>query len=304
MSDMSTAFPGDPSAGRELAPGLRLIRAPNPSPMTYTGTNTYVLGQSDLAVIDPGPDSPAHLAAILAAAGQGRRISHIIVTHAHKDHSSLAGALARETGAPIYAFGDATAGRSAIMTALASQGLAGGGEGLDLGFSPDVALADGAVVEGAGWRLEALHTPGHIGNHLCLAWNDVCFSGDHVMGWASSVVSPPDGDITDFMASCRKLQSRQWRVFYPGHGDPIPDPSARLSWLIEHRLKREAEILNALREGPMTAQALAEQIYVDAPAKLLPMAARNVFAHLVDLKQKNRVSPLGVLSETAAFRLD
>jgi len=295
----------DPEIGlaETLEPGLRRIVAPNPSPMTYRGTNTYLLGQSEVAVIDPGPDSPAHLDAILAALQPGQRISHIIVTHTHLDHSPLARPLAARTGAEVWAFGDATAGRSPVMQGLAEAGLMGGGEGVDHGFRPDHLLADGDMLEGDGWALEVLHTPGHIGNHLCLAWGDACLTADHVMGWATSLVSPPDGDLTDFMTSCEKLAARQWRVFYPGHGAPVLDPNARLDWLVAHRRAREASILEALNAGPATAEDLARVIYTETPAALLGAAARNVLAHLVDLTGRGRVAPQGVLQAEAHFVL-
>ena len=295
----------DPEIGlaETLEPGLRRIVAPNPSPMTYRGTNTYLLGETDVAVIDPGPDSPAHLEAILAAIQPGQRISHIIVTHTHLDHSPLARPLAARTGAEVWAFGNATAGRSPVMQGLAEAGLMGGGEGVDHGFRPDHSLADGDMLEGNGWALEVLHTPGHIGNHLCLAWGDACLTADHVMGWATSLVSPPDGDLTDFMASCEKLGARNWRVFYPGHGAPVSDPNARLDWLVAHRRAREASILKALNAGPATAEDLARVIYTETPAALLGAATRNVLAHLVDLTGRGRVAPQGVLQAEAHFVL-
>ena len=286
----------------ELAPGLRRLLCPNPSPMTYRGTNTYLLGTTEIAVIDPGPDDPLHLEAILDAIGLSARIMQIIVTHSHLDHSPLSRALAQKTGAPVLAFGDATAGRSAIMSALAQSGLAGGGEGIDHAFRPDQILQEGDQVTGEGWFLEVLHTPGHLGNHISLVWGEACFTADHVMGWASSLVSPPDGDLTDFMASCRKMAARNWSVFYPGHGAPILDPNARLDWLISHRLEREAQIRAALETGSATAQKLAAAIYTDVAPALLPAAERNVFAHLIDLNGRDIVrteDPLGIASQFA-----
>jgi glyoxylase-like metal-dependent hydrolase (beta-lactamase superfamily II) len=293
----------DPPVGvaQTLEPGLRRIVAPNPSAMTYRGTNTYLLGTKQIAVIDPGPDSTVHLQAILAALHPTQSVSHIIVTHAHVDHSPLAAALSKQTGALVHGFGPASAGRSRVMQTLAASGMAGGGEGVDLGFAPHIHLADGDVVDGDGWSVEAIHTPGHIGNHLCLAWNDACFTADHVMGWASSLVSPPDGDLTDFMASCAKLQRRTWRVFHPGHGSPVTEPGARLDWLITHRRTREAAILNALTDGPANAKALAARIYTDTPEALIGAAVRNVLAHLVDLNGKSIVAPLGDLSADVLF---
>ena len=298
------ADPGfDPIAGQpdQIAPGLRRILAPNPSPMTYRGTNTYIVGQTDLAVIDPGPDNADHLAAILAACEPGQRITHILVTHAHVDHSPLARALSRATGAPVLAYGDAQAGRSGVMEGLAQAGLAGGGEGVDKDFAPDECLADGAIVTGSDWQLQAIWTPGHFGNHLCFAMADILFTGDLVMGWASSLVSPPDGDLTDFMASCRRLRARSDRFYLPGHGAPVAEPASRIDWLIAHREAREAAILEALQAAPATAETLARQIYTETPAMLLPAAARNVFAHLIDLTGKNMITPEAQLSWTARF---
>ncbi|WP_093027280.1 MBL fold metallo-hydrolase [Ruegeria marina] len=293
----------DPPVGAaiDLASGLRRIVAPNPSPMTYRGTNTYLVGTRELAVIDPGPDSAAHLEAILAALGPGQSISHILVTHTHLDHSPLARPLSERTGAPVLAYGGPEAGRSAVMQALANSGLAGGGEGIDHGFLPDRTVADGETIAGDGWTLEVIHTPGHLGNHIALAWEDICFTADHVMGWASSLVSPPDGDLTDFMAACARLRARDWRRFHPGHGAPVDAPAARLDWLIEHRMGREAAILDALADGAATARLLAERIYTDTPRALLPAAERNVFAHLVDLYGKDRIRPIGELAADATF---
>ncbi|MEL7091534.1 MAG: MBL fold metallo-hydrolase [Pseudomonadota bacterium] len=294
----------DPPIGQAetLETGIRRIVAPNPSRMTYRGTNTYLIGTRDLAVIDPGPDSGDHLAAILRAIELGQRVTHIIVTHSHLDHAPLAPALSDETGAPILAFGDAQAGRSAVMQDLAASGLAAGGEGVDTDFAPDQTLAHGAQVRGSDWTLDVIHTPGHMGNHISLGFGDACFTADHVMGWASSLVSPPDGDLTDFMASCAMLQARAWRIFYPGHGAPVSDPHARLDWLITHRRAREAAILDALGAGPATAETLARSIYTDTPAALLPAATRNVLAHLIDLTGRNLAAPSDHLSATATFR--
>ncbi|WP_171121565.1 MULTISPECIES: MBL fold metallo-hydrolase [unclassified Ruegeria] len=290
-----------PGMAVELQTGLRRILAPNPSPMTYRGTNTYLLGEKDCAVIDPGPLNEGHLQAILDALQPGQRISHIIVTHTHLDHSPLAAPLAARTGAPILAFGGTESGRSAVMSELAEQGLAGGGEGIDTDFRPDIEVSDGEVIQGDGWQIDIIHTPGHLGNHIALGWSDVCFTADHVMGWASSLVSPPDGDLTDFMNACYRLRERDWSSFHAGHGAPIQNPAERLDWLINHRLEREAQILTALEEKPGTARNLAERIYTETPAALLPAAERNVFAHLVDLCGKSKASPKGQLSVNALF---
>ena len=287
----------------KLEPGLRRILAANPSPMTYRGTNTYLLGETSLAVIDPGPALPAHLDAILAAVNPSQHISHIIVTHSHLDHSPLSAELSQHTGAPIYAFGDSKAGRSKMMSDLASAGMEGGGEGIDAAFRPDISVGDGTIISGEGWTLEVIHTPGHLGNHIALAWNDACFTADHVMGWASSLVSPPDGDLSDFMASCHRLRARNWRVFHPGHGAPINSPAARLDWLIAHRNTREHAVLVELEDSPATARALTQKIYTTIPAPLLAAAERNILAHLIDLMRKSLVEPVDKLTSDATFRL-
>jgi glyoxylase-like metal-dependent hydrolase (beta-lactamase superfamily II) len=282
-------------------PGLRRVLAPNPSPMTATGTNSYLVGEGEVALIDPGPDDPAHLAAILAALGPGERISHILVTHAHRDHSALAPRLAAATNAPIVAFGDATAGRSPLMEDLARRGV-GGGEGTDRGFRPDLRLGDGDSVEGPGWRLTAIHTPGHFGNHLCLRWGDEVFSGDHVMGWSTSIVAPPDGDMGAYMASLDRLEQEGAARLWPGHGDPVADPAARIAALRRHRQERSAAIHTALGAGPATAAAIAAAVYRDTPPALMPAATMNVFAQLIEMTEGNRAEPLGPLALATRFR--
>jgi glyoxylase-like metal-dependent hydrolase (beta-lactamase superfamily II) len=283
-----------------LAADLTLVLAPNPSPMTNMGTNTFLLGRENLAVIDPGPLDQSHLSALMDAI-DGRPVSHIFVTHSHLDHSPLAAALSNKTGAAIYAFGDSLAGRSQVMQGLAARGLAGGGEGIDMSFRPDHTLEDGAQIRGDWGTLTAIHTPGHLGNHLCFGWQDAIFTGDHVMGWASSLVSPPDGDLTDFMLSCEKLQNIGARIYYPAHGAPVLDPAARITWLIAHRKTREAQIMKLLGQMPATPSELTKAIYKDTPVSLLLAAERNVFAHLVDLQQRGKVSVDGPLSAQAIF---
>lgn len=269
---------------------LTRILAPNPSALTGPGTNTFLLGQRHVAVIDPGPDIASHRAAILAASGG--RISHIFVTHAHLDHSEGAAALARETGAPILAFGTATKGRSARMTRLAAEGLAGGGEGLDLAFTPDLLLRDGDAVETPDWTLRAIHTPGHMGNHLSFALDDAVFCGDLVMGWSSTLVSPPDGDLSDYFRSLDRLHHHAPQRLIPAHGDAIDAVAPRLNELAAHRRMRTAQILSALRHQPGTAAELASRIY-DVPPPLLPAATRNVFAHLVALQDIGAITTPG-----------
>lgn len=283
------------------AANIRYITAPNPSPMTFTGTNTFLVGAETLAIIDPGPKDSQHLNAIIEAVGN-TPVSAILVTHAHLDHSPLARPLANAANAPIYAFGPAQSGRSKVMQQLADQGLTQGGEGVDHDFQPDHILQDGDTVDGPGWSLRAIHTPGHMGNHLCFAMGDVLFTGDHIMGWASSLVSPPDGDLTDFMASCAKLQQENWRLFLPAHGDPVTTPAERLAWLINHRKGREAQIIAALRT-PLPLSELTHTVYADIDQRMLPAAARNLFAHLVDLHGRGVVTATPSLSEGALFQL-
>lgn len=280
--------------------GLACVLAPNPSPMTYWGTNTYLLGWDSVAVIDPGPMDNNHLAALITAIN-GRTVSHIIVTHSHLDHSPLARPLADVTGAPVFAFGNSSAGRSAVMQTLAASGVMGGGEGVDLDFAPDVMITNDDVIEGKDWQLRAVHTPGHFGNHLCFLWGDAAFTGDHMMGWASSLVSPPDGDLTDFMASCAALAATPMKRAYSAHGAPILNAQGRLADLVAHRLGREAEILAALSAEPATPYDLTAMIYTDVAPALLGMAQRNVLAHLIDLTQRGKAAPIGPLSTKAQF---
>ncbi|MGB3312836.1 MAG: MBL fold metallo-hydrolase [Albidovulum sp.] len=286
-----------------LAPGVRRVLAPNPSPMTLHGTNSYIIGAGQVAVIDPGPDNADHLNALLAALAPGERISHILVTHAHLDHSPLARPLADATGAPVLAFGDARAGRSALMEKLSAQGGLEGGEGVDTGFSPDIHLCDGEEINGSGWCLHALHTPGHFGNHLSFQLDDMIFCGDHVMGWASSLVSPPDGDMGAYMASLRRLADTGVKHLHSGHGDPIADAQSRISDLIAHRQAREEAILRALRDGPTDATTLARRIYTDTPPTMMRAAARNVLAHLIDLTERKQVKAQTPLAPSTQFSL-
>jgi glyoxylase-like metal-dependent hydrolase (beta-lactamase superfamily II) len=285
-----------------VAPGVRRVLAPNPSPLTFQGTNSYIVGVGNVAVIDPGPKIPAHLDALLAALGPDERVSAILVTHPHLDHSGLAPALARATGAPVHAAGTATEGRSALMETLAASGLAGGGEGLDLAFRPDVRIADGSEVAGPGWRITAIATPGHLGTHLAFAFGDIVFSGDHVMGWSTTIVSPPDGDMGAYMASLDRLAEYPARLFLPGHGPAITNPAARIKELVRHRRGREAAILAALGQTFRTARELTEDVYTDTSPALLPAAERNVLAHLIDLSERGLVAPNGLLGRSVGFR--
>lgn len=287
----------------DLGGGVRSVLAPNPSAMTLHGTNTYLLGRREITVIDPGPDLPAHLSAIEAALPPQSRLAQVVVTHAHADHAGLAHRLARRHGAPVVAFGDATTGRSAVMERLAMAGSLGGGEGVVAGFAPDIAMPDGALLDIEGMDLRVLWTPGHMGNHICLILGETVFSGDHVMGWASTLVSPPDGDMGAYMASLERLAGVRPARLLPGHGPAVTEPAARIAELVAHRRAREAQILGALRDGPADTVALAARIYADTPAGLMGAARRNILAHLVDLATRGVVRMPDPLHGGACFAL-
>jgi hydroxyacylglutathione hydrolase len=282
--------------------GLRRLLAPNPGPMTRWGTNTFIVGEGEVAVVDPGPEHAGHLDAILAAT-KGEKITHILVTHAHLDHSPLARRLARHSGAPVMGFGPPHAGRDEIMVSLAAKGLSGGGEGVDADFAPDITITQGDRVSGAAWTLEVLHTPGHFAGHLSFALSGAVISGDHVMDWSTSLVSPPDGDLRAFMRTSEMMRDAGYRRLYPAHGGAIDDPEDRLSWLIEHRLSRERAILDALDGTPRDLATIVGQVYTGIHATMQPAAARNVFAHLIDLHGRNLVKAHPRLAATAQFTL-
>jgi hydroxyacylglutathione hydrolase len=258
--------------------------------MTHSGTMTYLLGRGEVVVIDPGPADPRHLAAILAVLEPGERIVAVLLTHAHADHVAGLPALQAATGAPSFGFGPAGAGRSARMLALSGQVLPGPAEGFDPTYAPDHRLIDGQILTPAGFAVTALHTPGHTGCSLSFAVGDWLFTGDLAMGWASSLVSPPDGDMGDYMASLDRLQQRRWSHLFPGHGAPVTAPAARLAALVAHRRDREAQVLAALTLGPQGIPALTAAVYRDTPPALIPAARRNVLAHLIDLTARGRVA--------------
>ena len=269
-------------AVEETAPGVRRVLCDNPSAFTFRGTNTWIIGRGRVAVLDPGPEDAAHLAAILAAL-RGEEITHILVSHTHRDHSPGARALQAATGAPTYGFGR-------HMTPPDQ-----GGEGGDHGFTPDVAVPDGGVVQGDDWRLTALHTPGHCGNHLCFAMDGTAgnfFSADMVMGWSTSVVSPPDGDMAAYMNSLERLIARgdADRMYLCGHGPRLPEPAPYLAALKAHRLEREAKTLEALRTaGTATAAELVPPVYGPLDPRLVGPAGRSLLSHLIKLEGEGAV---------------
>jgi len=290
-----------------VAPGVRRITCSNPSPYTFTGTQTYLVGTGDVAVIDPGPKNLDHLGAILAALGPGERVSHILVTHSHTDHSPGARLLAAKTDAPIHAFGPHGSGLSETMQRLVAEGAEiGGGEGGDHEFRPDIAMEEGDSLTGDDWTLGALHTPGHLSNHLSfvLEGTGIVFTADMVMGFATTLVSPPDGDMAAFMASLDKLAARTGdRLYLPGHGHPVEDPAGMVAWQIAHRRERFAQILAALADGPKDATELTRAIYTDIDPALMGAARRNVLASLIGLADRGRVGCTGPIRVDAVFHL-
>ncbi len=287
MPPMPYVIEGDtPPYGDALtvSPLVRRIVARNPGPMTYTGSGTYIIGHGTVAVIDPGPMIDAHVDAILAATS-GETISHIVITHTHRDHSPAAVPLKAATGAQLV-------GCSALV--IEDDGPRSD-EAFDRSYDPDQVLADGDSLSGPGWTLRAVHTPGHTSNHICyaLAEEQALFTGDHVMGWSTTVVSPPDGDMADYLASLRKLLDRDDKIYYPTHGKPIDTPHRFVRALLAHRKLREVQILNSLKHGGQSVPAIVEQLYVTTPKILHGAAGRSVLAHLQDLEKRGLVQVTG-----------
>ena len=280
----------------EPAKNIVCILAPNPSPMTYKGTNTYIIDDDELAIIDPGPLNEEHFDNILYITG-GRPVKYIFLTHSHVDHSPLAKQLSAELNTPIYGYGASDTGLSSTMLSLIDSGYDSGSEGIDYEFSPDYLIKNDQKFDLNKKLITSIYTPGHMGNHVCFQYGKVLFSGDHVMGWATSMVSPPYGDLRQFMISCRLLQTKEFDLFLPGHGDIVKNPSERLNFLINHRLGRERQIKETIKNTPLTALEITEIVYTDVENSLIPAATRNVFAHLIDLSERGLVDFLGEISE-------
>ena len=276
-----------------VAPGIRRVVARNPSAFTFHGTGTYILGEGKVAVIDPGPDLDEHFAALMAAI-EDERVSHIQVTHTHRDHSPLAARLKAETGAPTYGFGPHGTRRAGPQVE----------EGADYDFDPDIVLRDGERFEAAGRTVEAVHTPGHTSNHLCFALPEdgVLFSGDHVMGWSTTVVSPPDGDMHAYFASLKKLLTRDETVYWPTHGTAIRNPERFVSALIRHRRMREEQIMACLTDGLRDIPAMVARMYAAVPQELHPAARQTVLAHLIHMVETDRVRCEGPPAVGSSFR--
>ncbi len=275
----------EPAATAEqVHPLVRRVLAANPSPFTFTGTQTYLVGIGEVAVIDPGPDLPDHVAAILAAT-QGETIDAILCTHTHRDHSPASRALAAATGAPIV---------GCAPLAIEDDGPRADAA-FDFDYAPDRVLADGETVDGAGWTLRAVATPGHTSNHLCFALegSGMLFTGDLVMGWSTTVIAPPDGDMADYMRSLDLLLRRPDTSYHPAHGPAIDKPHSHVRALIAHRRMREKQILTKLGEGEGRIPALVAAMYRDIDPRLHGAAGRSVLAHLVDLERRGKVRKQG-----------
>jgi glyoxylase-like metal-dependent hydrolase (beta-lactamase superfamily II) len=269
---------------RELGPGVVRIVANNPGPFTYKGTNTYLVGSKDLALIDPGPEDEAHLEAILKAIGP-RRLTHVLITHTHRDHTDGLPALIAATGARTVGFGRRAAQRGSKRTSPS------GSEFVDEDFIPDVPLVDGQGLQGDGWSFTALHTPGHAPDHLCFALggSKILFSGDHVMGWNTSVVAPPEGNMAAYIRSLELLTERDDAVYFPGHGGQVTEPQRLAKAYLLHRRMREQSILACIREGNATVRTIVPVVYKDLDPKLLNAASLSVLAHVEHLVERGLV---------------
>lgn len=291
-TDMEFAY----ATPRELAPGVVRFVANNPSVFTFKGTNTYIIGTDDLAIIDPGPEDPAHFDAVLAHVGN-RTISHIVITHTHRDHVDGLDRFAAATGAKVCGYGRSAGNQGALSNPK-------GTEYIDASFTPDIQLSDGDKVAGSNWTLEALFTPGHAPDHLCFALPEqkVMFSGDHVMGWNTTVVAPPEGRMSHYMASLEKLVGRDETVFFPGHGGQIPDPQRMVRGYMVHRNWREQAILGAIRDGHTSITSIVALVYKNLDERLITAASLSVQAHVDYLIEKNLVHSDGPTSFTSPLK--
>jgi glyoxylase-like metal-dependent hydrolase (beta-lactamase superfamily II) len=288
--------PGQPE---EVRPGIRRLVANNPGPFTFKGTLSYIVGRGSVAIVDPGPDDDAHLTALLDAV-RGETVTHIFVTHTHRDHSPGSARIKAATGATVYAEGPHRRARALHIGEASPLDAAA-----DHDFVPDVALADGEVVTGKDWTIEAVTTPGHTANHMAFALKEaeVLFAGDHVMAWSTSVVAPPDGAMSDYMASLHKLARRSETVYFPGHGGAVNDAPAFVQHYIRHRQGREASILHRLAKGEADIPSVVRAIYIGLDPRLSSAAALSVLAHLEDLVARGIVATEGPPSIAGRYRL-
>ena len=279
----------------KVSPLIRRVIADNPGPFTFTGTGTYIIGRgASVAVIDPGPVDEAHLQAILGAVA-GETVTHILVTHHHSDHSPLARPLAEQTGAVIYG--------CAVKSPIVEDAVK-----LEAGydrFTPDVSVCGGAVIEGQGWTFEAIPTPGHTSNHICYALREenACFTGDHIMGWSTTVVTPPDGNMGAYLASLDVIQRRNFATLWPTHGPPITEPGPFIDAYRAHRLERERQILAQLAGGETRIRAMVPKMYVGVDPRLFPAAGHSVLAHMIELVRSGRVATDGAPDLGSDYRL-
>ena len=288
-----------PDTVDEPVPGVRRVMANNPGPFTFKGTLSYIVGRGKVAIVDPGPDDAAHIGALLDAV-RGETVTHIFVTHTHRDHSPAVPAVKAATGATVYAEGPHRAARPLHIgehNPLDSSG--------DRDFHPDVQLKDGEVVEGDGWAIEAVTTPGHTANHMSFALKDrgILFAGDHVMGWATSIVAPPDGAMSDYMASLDKLARRGEDLYFSGHGPAIPDAKRFVNYYILHRKAREASILHRLGKGAADIPSIVRAIYIGIDPRLTGAAGLSVLAHMEDLVTRGLVETDGAPAIDGIYRL-
>ncbi len=286
----------------EMGNGIQRILAPNPSPMTFHGTNTYIIDREDLAIVDPGPLSGAHLNAIRNTVA-GRKVAYILVTHAHRDHSLGARPLSDALNAPVVGFGPAEAGRRAIMDRLAATVEIGGGEGRDETFQPDIEVRAYQTLPIGTANFRIHHTPGHFAGHLAFEFDDDYFTGDHLMDWSTTLISPPDGDLAEFNKTSARMIELAPKRCLPGHGGVIEAPTERLQELMRHRLSREASILENLRDGAATIPLIVEKIYRETPQNLRAAAARNVFSHMIDLVERDLVTAHPTLMPSSKYSL-
>ena len=288
----------EPGRPEQLSPLIRRVLCNNPGPFTYKGRVTYVIGTGRVAIVDPGPDDPAHIAAVLEAV-KGETVEAILVTHTHRDHSPGTPALKAATGAKVYAEGPHRASRPLNLGELSPMDSSGDGD-----FVPDVALADGDVVSGTGWTVEAVFTPGHTANHMAFSLREenTLMSGDHVMAWSTSIVAPPDGSMGDYMASLDKLRARDETLFWPGHGGAVHEPARFMRALAHHRRQREAAIMKRLAQGDERIADIVAAIYEGLDPRLTGAAGLSVFAHLEDLVGRGLVETDSAPALSGRFR--
>ncbi len=288
-----------PGEVEEIVPGVRRLVANNSGPFTFKGTVSYIVGRGRVAIVDPGPADQAHVDALLDAV-RGETVTHIIVTHTHRDHSPAAAAIKQATGAKTYAEGPHRPARPLHIGETPRLDASS-----DRDFAPDLALADGEVVTGPGWTLEAVTTPGHTANHMAFALREakVLLSGDHVMAWSTTIVAPPDGAMSDYMASLEKLARREEEIYLPGHGEAVRDAPRFVGHLIRHRWGREASILNRLAKSPADIPTLVRAIYIGLDPRLAKGAGLSILAHLEDLVSRGVVATDGPPSIEGRYRL-